>query len=348
MFFDRIIFFVIFYLFISCNDIQRSYSSFSGNNFENSTLTKSNSDIKIGIGIHGFNLKDSLSKKLKLYFNSLSTANAMKFEAIHPHLDEYYWNEADSLIDFATSNGMFVRGHTLLWSNRNPYWLFWDEKGNLVHRKLLDQRLKEHIHAVVSRYRGKVYAWDVVNEAIYDNDKEFLKPNGWYKIMGAEYIKKAFIYTHEADSNAILFYNDYDAEQPDKLKRIVKLIKWLQSENVPIHGIGIQAHWTLDIPKISDLKAAIDEYSSLGLQVQLTELDITIPADFKGSGEEKMELLSARYAEIFRLLSEQRSKLSGITFWQTSDSPMKYPPILDSQLNPTPVYHALINAWSKN
>ena len=199
--------------------------------------------------------------------------------------------KGSTTFDFATSNGMFVRGHTLLWSNRNPYWLFWDEKGNLVHRKLLDQRLKEHIHAVVSRYRGKVYAWDVVNEAIYDNDKEFLKPNGWYKIMGAEYIKKAFMYTHEADSNAILFYNDYDAEQPDKLKRIVKLIKWLQSENVPIHGIGIQAHWTLDIPKISDLKAAIDAYSSLGLQVQLTELDITMPADFQGGEEEKMELL---------------------------------------------------------
>jgi endo-1,4-beta-xylanase len=148
---------------------------------------------------------------------------------------------------------MVVRGHTLLWSNRNPYWLFWDEKGNLVHRSLLDQRLKEHIHTVVSRYKGKVYAWDVVNEAIYDNDKEFLKTNNWYKIMGADYIKKAFQYAHEADSTAVLFYNDYDAERPDKLKRITKLIKWLQSEKVPIHGIGIQAHWKLDSPSLMDI-----------------------------------------------------------------------------------------------
>lgn len=201
---------------------------------------------------------------------------------------------------------------------------------------------------MVSRYKGKVYAWDVVNEAIYDNDKEFLKPNGWYKIMGADYIKKAFIYAHEADSNAVLFYNDYDAEQPDKLKRIIKLLKWLQSEGVPVHGMGIQAHWTLDIPKISDLKTAIDAYSSLGLQVQLTELDIAMPAEFKGSEKEKMELLSARYAEIFEVLSELKTKISGITFWQTSDVLMKYPPFLDAQLNPTPVYYAMINAWTKN
>lgn len=128
MFFNRIIFFKIFILFISCNDIPRNYISFSGNNFENATLAKSNSDIKIGIGLHAFNLKDSVSKKLVNHFNSISTANAMKFEAIHPHLDEYNWNEADSIIAFTALNKMYVRGHTLLWSNRNPYWLFWDEK----------------------------------------------------------------------------------------------------------------------------------------------------------------------------------------------------------------------------
>ena len=301
-----------------------------------------------GIGIHGFNLIDSSAKQLPKFFNSLSTANAMKFEATHPHIDEYAWGEADSIVKFALENRMVVRGHTLLWSNRNPYWLFWDEKGNLIHRSLLDQRLKDHIHTVVSRYKGKVYAWDVVNEAIYDNDKEFLKTNNWYKVMGADYIKKAFQYAHEADSNAILFYNDYDAERPDKLKRITKLIKWLQSEKVPIHGMGIQGHWTLESPTVNEIRTAIETYADLGLQVQITELDIVLPPDFKGSDIEKMELLSERYADIFRVLSELRSKITGITFWQTADVPTKYPLLFDDQLKPTPIYHTIRNAWSEN
>ena len=335
-----------FILNIGCNDGGKDSKS-NIIDFKN-IVFELGSDSKMGIGLHGFNLIDSSAKQLPKYFNSLSTANAMKFEAIHPHADEFDWKEADSLVEFAQEHNMVVRGHTLLWSNRNPYWLFWDEKGNLVHRSLLDQRLKEHIHTVVSRYKGKVYAWDVVNEAIYDNDKEFLKTNNWYKIMGADYIKKAFQYAHEADSTAVLFYNDYDAERPDKLKRITKLIKWLQSENVPIHGIGIQAHWKLDSPSLADIENAINTYAALGLQVQITELDVVMTPDFKGSEEEKMNLLASRYAKIFEVFHKNRNKLSGITFWQTEDMPAKYPPLFDADLNPTKIYQAVLNAWSAN
>jgi endo-1,4-beta-xylanase len=341
----------IFYLFsiisFSCNLKNEVNSNF--HELDDSSIIKDTDPaLKFGIALHGFNLKDSLIVKIKNNFNSLSTANAMKFEAVHPHADEYHWNEADSLVEFAQEHNMVVRGHTLLWSNRNPYWLFWDKKGNLVHRSLLDQRLKEHIHTVVSRYKGKVYAWDVVNEAIYDNDKEFLKTNNWYKIMGADYIKKAFQYAHEADSTAVLFYNDYDAERPDKLKRITKLIKWLQSEKVPIHGIGIQAHWKLDSPSLMDIENAINTYAALGLQVQITELDVVMTPDFKGSEEEKMNLLASRYAEIFEVFHKNRNKLSGITFWQTEDIPAKYPPLFDADFNPTKIYQAVLNAWSAN
>jgi endo-1,4-beta-xylanase len=272
----------------------------------------------------------------------------MKFEAIHPHADEYDWNEADSLVSFAQDNQMVVRGHTLLWGNRNPYWLFWDEKGNLVHRKQLELRMRDHIQQVVSRYKGKVYAWDVVNEAVYDNDKEFLKTNTWYKIMGADYIRKAFQFAHEADSSALLFYNDYDAEEPGKLNRIVKLIKWLQAANVPIHGMGIQGHWTLDKPSVQDIDKAINVYAGLGLQVQITELDIKMPLGFKGSDQERLQVLASRYAEIFEVFHKNRNKLSGITFWQTEDVPMKYPPLFDAEFKTTEVYQAILNAWSAN
>lgn len=214
-----------------------------------------------------------------------------------------------------------------------------------MHRSLLDHRLKEHIHSVVSRYKDKVYAWDVVNEAIYDNDKEFLKTNNWYKIMGADYIKKAFQYAHEADSNAVLFYNDYEAERPDKLKRILKLIKWLQSEKTPIHGMGIQAHWNLDSPSLAEIENAINAYADLGLQVQITELDIEMNPGFEGSEEEKMNLLASRYAEIFRVFHNNRNKISGITFWQTKQEPMTYPPLFDAYLNPSKIYQAILKTW---
>lgn len=333
---------------ISCNTVSK-YNDISNELLVDSIpLSMKLRDIKIGLGVHGFNLLDTVSKKIPFYFNSLSTANAMKFEAIHPHIDEYNWNESDSIINFALSNKMFVRGHTLLWGKRNPYWLSWDAKGNLINRKLLDKRLKEHILTVVRRYKGKVYAWDVVNEAIYDNDKEFLKPNIWYKIMGADYIKNAFVYAHQADSSALLFYNDYDAENPDKLKRIVNLLRWLKSENIPIHGIGIQAHWKLDVPSISEIRSAINTYHDLGLKVEITEMDIKIPDNFNGTDEDKLKLLSARYYDIFKLFSELREKISGITFWQTSDFPMKYPPIFNEKFQSTPVYNSFINSFLKN
>lgn len=339
---------ILFFCLSSCINENADLKISKQDSSESSVHTLIHDSFKIGIGLHGFNLIDSSAKQLPKFFNSLSTANAMKFEAIHPHADEYHWHEADSLVSFAQKHSMVVRGHTLLWSNRNPYWLFWDEKGDLVHRSLLDQRLKDHIQTVVSRYKGKVYAWDVVNEAIYDNDKEFLKTNNWYKIMGADYIKKAFQYAHEADTTAALFYNDYDAERPDKLKRITKLIKWLQSEKVPIHGIGIQAHWKLDSPSLTDIENAINTYAALGLQVQITELDVVITPNFKGSEEEKMNLLTSRYAEIFEVFHKNRNKLSGITFWQTEDIPAKYPPLFDADLNPTKIYQAVLNAWSAN
>jgi endo-1,4-beta-xylanase len=132
------------------------------------------------------------------------------------------------------------------------------------------------------------------------------------------------------------------------LKRITKLIKWLQSENVPIHGIGIQAHWTLDSPSLADIENAINTYAALGLQVQITELDVVMNPDFKGSEEEKINLLASRYAEIFEVFRKNRNKLSGITFWQTEDMPATYPPLFDAVLKPTKIYQAVLNAWSAN
>ena len=302
------------------------------------------SSFPIGLGIHLADLESDSSRFLSKHFNSISTAYAFKFEAIHPHIDEYDFNEADSIVFFAQRNNMKVRGHTLLWGHRNPYWLIWDQKGNTVHRTVLEARLKAHIMNVVGRYKDRVYLWDVVNEAIYDNNKEFLKPTVWYKILGEDYIYKAFQFTHNADSNALLFYNDYAAEQPSKRDRIVRLINNMKSRNIPIHGIGIQGHWTTANLNLSDLESAIDIYSAMGLQVQITELHITKREDFNAKDPDTMEELATIYHDLFKVLLKHKHQITGVTFWQSENTKNRYYPLFDSIFNPTIVYQAIANA----
>ena len=335
-----IIFFLFLLGFISCS----LYDTKKRNNSNTILLNAFKSSFPIGLGIHLSDLNSDSSKFLSKHFNSISTAIAFKFEVIHPHLNEYDFKESDSLVSFAQINNMKVRGHTLVWGARNPYWLIWDPKGNMVNRKILETRLKEHIMTVVGRYKDKVYAWDVVNEAVFDNNKEFLKPTVWYKIMGEEYIYKAFQYTHEADSNAILFYNDYDAEQPSKRDRIVKLINNMKNRNIPIHGIGIQGHWTTKNLNLSDLEDAINTYSAMGLQVQITELHITNPEDPNATDADTMEELAAIYHDLFKVLLKHKHQITGVTFWGSENSKNSYYPLFDSLFKPTLVYQAIANA----
>src|SRR5690606_3202536 len=133
-------------------------------------------------------------------------------------------------------------------------------------------RLRDHIHTVVKRYKGKIYAWDVVNEAIDDNPANYLRPSEWLKICGEDYIAKAFIYAHEADPDAQLYYNDYNTERPEKRDRIFKLLKQLKDQGVPIHGVGLQGHWSLYEPTKTELQETIQKFASLGLKVQITEM----------------------------------------------------------------------------
>ena len=183
---------------------------------------------------------------------------------------------ADSIVNFAQQNGIKVRGHNLCWHEQTPNWIFKGKVGGEVTKAILLQRLKTHITTVVNRYKGKIYAWDVVNEAIDDNPNNDLRNSRWYQICGEDYILKAFEYAHAADPDAQLFYNDYNTERPEKRERIYRLLKRLKDKGVPIHGIGLQAHWSLQEPTEDELVSAIKRYASLGLKIQFTELDISI------------------------------------------------------------------------
>ena len=171
--------------------------------------------------------------------------------------DEFNWAPADKIVAFAQENGLKVRGHALVWHQQTGDWIFKDDKGNDVSREVLLDRMKAHIDSVVGRYKGKIYAWDVVNEAIDDNPQNFLRNSKWLEIIGDDFLTKAFEFAHAADPDAKLFYNDYNIIIPEKRDRVLKLIDKLKAEGAPINGIGIQGHWSVFNPSEKELQQAL-------------------------------------------------------------------------------------------
>lgn len=289
----------------------------------------------IGVAVNIAALSGQTAELVTKEFNSVTPENDMKISVIHPRENQYNWKNADAIVDFAVSNHIKIRGHNLLWHTQVPDWMFKDSAGNLVGKKVLLKRLKDHITTVVNRYKGKIYAWDVVNEAIDDNPDKYLRNSLWYQICGEDFLAKAFEYAHEADPKAALYYNDYNSENPSKREKIYKLLKNLKDAKVPIDGVGLQGHWKLNDPSPEQIRAAIDRYVSLGLKIQITELDVTIrgprtrpspqpdpgdplPVD-SGYTERIAKLQADRYQAIFRIFRDYKKVITSVTFWNVSD-----------------------------
>lgn len=263
-------------------------------------------------------------------FNSMTAENAMKMGPIHPEENRYNWAPADKIADFATQNGLKLRGHALCWHNQTPTWFFTDSTGKTVGREMLLARLRQHIHDVVGHFKGKIYAWDVVNEAIADGGEEPLRRSKFLEIIGEDYIEKAFRFAREADPDALLFYNDYSTEDPQKRERIFQLIKRLKEKGVPVHGVGLQGHWSIFEPTAAELEESILKFHGLGLQVQITELDVSVypkehsrrerrPDDIAQFTPEMEQKQTEQYRMLFEVLRKHRDKITGVTFWNLSD-----------------------------
>lgn len=259
------------------------------------------------------------------HYNSLTAENEMKFASLHPAEETYTFEEADKIAAFAREHGKKMRGHTLVWHNQTTDWLFQEADGGPVNRDKLFDRLKSHIDTVVKRYKEDIYAWDVVNEVIADEGPDLLRPSKWLDIAGPGFIAKAFEYAHEADPKAQLFYNDYNESNPLKRDKIYSLVKSLLEQDVPVHGIGLQAHWNLYSPGLDEIRAAIEKYASLGLRLQLTELDVSmfrhddLRKDLVRPAGEMLEQQEKRYEELFNLLAEYRNHIDAVTFWGAAD-----------------------------
>ncbi|UYQ94979.1 endo-1,4-beta-xylanase [Chitinophaga horti] len=307
----------------------------------------------IGVAITPAHLKDSsLTTFIRTHFNSLTAENAMKMEPIHPEERRYNWAGADAIVQFATANGLKVRGHTLCWHNQAPKWMFYDAAGQLVSKEVLLARLRKHIFDVVGRYKGKIYAWDVVNEAISDAPGEWLRNSLWHQICGEDFIAQAFLYAHEADPEAVLFYNDYNTEDPVKREKVYRLIKKLRDAHVPVQAVGLQAHWSVKNPTRELLETAIKQYASLGVKLQVTELDVSVFTNDKATAppENWEEQQANQYDMFFQVFRQYRDVITGVTFWNLSDRsswldnfPVRgrknYPLLFDEKLQPKKAYY---------
>ena len=313
-------------------------SSVTGNNPDKGLKDYYKDYFPIGVAVSTASLHGPDSALIVREFNSVTPENDMKMGPIHPSENVYNWKNADAIVDFAISHHIKIRGHNLCWHNQEGAWMFKGPDGGPVTKELLLQRLKDHIFTVAGRYKGKIYAWDVVNEAVDDGDDttQIYRKSNWYKICnGPDFIDSAFKYAHEADPNAKLYYNDYNSEHPVKREKIYKLLKKLIADHAPIDGVGMQAHWKLNDPSPEELRKALDEVTSLGLKVQFTELDITIrlpkPAPAPGTTQAEAakpdsgytpELEArqiAQYKMAFDIFRQYKQFITSVTFWNVSD-----------------------------
>jgi endo-1,4-beta-xylanase len=323
----------------------------------------------MGVAVSPKSLSGDEAKLILQHFESITPENAMKMGPIHPEEGRYNWKDADAIVAFAQEHKLKIRGHVLCWHEQTPSWLFVDKNGKDVSKEVLLQRLKDHITTIVSRYKGKIYAWDVVNEAIADEDDKFYRDTPWFRICGEEFITKAFEYAHAADPQAILFYNDYNSERPVRRDKICKLVRQLKDNGVPIHGVGLQGHWNIYDPSEKDLKDALESYSKLGVEVQITELDVSIypweknPRPRKeGESDALTPELEKKQIEFykmaFRLMREYNESITAITFWNISDRttwldtyPVQgrknYPLLFDVNLKPKKVYWEVVGDVGK-
>ena len=312
---------------------------------------------------------------VKKHFNTITPENVMKWENIHPDPGEYDFEMADQFVQFGEENDLFTVGHTLVWHNQTPEWVFEKADGTPVSRDTLIQRMRDHIFTVVNRYEDRVEGWDVVNEAL--NDDGTLRESPWLDIIGEEYLTLAFRFAHEADPDAELYYNDYSLTNPEKRKGAVRLVQNLLDQDLTVTGIGMQGHYALDYPTTEAITASIEAFSDLGVDVMISELDVAVlprpqeqwGADITKSAELREELnpypeafpdsmqqaLAERYTDFFEVFLDHREDISRVTFWGVTDGDSwlngwpiagrtTYPLLFDRQYQPKPAFHSVVEA----
>ena len=319
----------------------------------------------IGVAVNQRNVTNSDQMDLiKKEFNSITAENDMKPGEIHPQEGVWNWEKADRIANFCRENGIKLRGHCLCWHSQFADWMFTDKKGKPVKKEVFYERLREHIHAVVNRYKDIVYAWDVVNEAMADDGRSWpgreqspYRQSRHFQLCGDEFIAKAFQFAREADPNALLFYNDYSCVDPGKRERIYNMVKKMKDAGVPIDGIGMQGHYNIYFPDEDQLDLTITKFKEIVKHIHITELDLRMNNESGGQlmfsrGEAKPmpgymnTLQTDQYARLFKVFRKHKDVIDNVTFWNLGDKDSwlgvnNHPLPFDENYKPKSSYRAI-------
>jgi endo-1,4-beta-xylanase len=301
-------------------------------------------------------------------FNAITPENIMKAEVIHPEWGRYNFDLADKMVAYGKKHNMQVNGHTLIWHSQLPAFVRQMKDADSVRRFFTD-----HINTIASRYEGKVYSWDVVNEALEEDGT--MRKSIFLEKLGDDFVVEAFRLAQKAAPGTKLYYNDYNIEEPKKRAGAIALIKKIQAAGVRIDGVGIQGHWRAYNVPLADIEQSILDFSALGIEVMFTELDLGVlqhPREVTGADvnqkatyNERMNpyatalpdsmqaKLTKSYEDLFRLFLKYRDKVSRVTFWGVNDSqswlndwPIRgrtnYPLLFDRQYKPKPAFYKVI------
>jgi endo-1,4-beta-xylanase len=320
---------------------------------------------QFGVATTPEQMNGSVASFISSQFNMVVAENVMKPSELAPAgPGQYRFEEADVLVNAALARGLKVRGHTLVWHNQVPAWMFVDA-GQPVSRAVLVQRLQRYIADVVGHFKGRVVAWDVVNEAFsFDEanvkaDTNGMRMSPWREIIGDDYIDIAFAAAAQADPQAQLFYNDYETQDPRRVVAISQLVRRLKARGMKIDGIGHQAHYTVAHPDMAVFEQAIVAYGKLGVTQHVTELDVALNGDLMKNGVSSatpalLALQAQRYGDFFRLFIKHRALVTAVLLWGIDDAhtwltswPMQRfeaPLLFDRQRQPKPAFWAVHRA----
>ncbi|WP_338290075.1 endo-1,4-beta-xylanase [Luteolibacter sp. LG18] len=339
-----------------------------------------NGSFLIGVALNGRTVSGGNTKAAEIasrQFSSVTPENDMKWQSLHPQPERYDFKAADAYADFAKANQMALIGHTLVWHSQTPQWVFQGDGGQQATREVLLKRMRDHIHAVVGRYKGRVKGWDVVNEALSDGGPDVLRDSPWRRIIGDDFLDQAFRFAKEADPKAELYYNDYGLENERKRSNCVKLLRGMLDRGVPIDGVGTQSHFQLEKPSLDEVEKTIKAFSELGLKVMVTELDVDVLpsrgnpsiADINrreqgdasldpyvsGLPAEMQQKLAKRYADLFSVYLRNRKSVARVTLWGLDDGqtwlngfPIRgrtnHPLLIDRDLKPKPAFFSVLGS----
>jgi len=310
---------------------------------------------------------------IKQQFNTITPENVLKWEQVHPSPGVFNFAPSDHYVAFGERNGMFIVGHTLVWHSQVPRWVFEDSAGKPLTRDALVARMKDHIQNVMGRYKGRIKGWDVVNEAL--NEDGTMRQSPWFKIIGDDFVVKAFQLAHEVDPAAELYYNDYNLANPAKRDGAIALVKRIRAAGVPVTAIGTQDHHKLDWPSAALVDSMFNAFRAAGIHAAVTELDIdvlpratqnnTADVALRAQMQEKLnpykdglpdstqQALATKYGDLFAVYVKNRDVIDRITFWGVTDGdswlngwPVRrrtnHPLLFDRQGKPKPAFDKVI------